>query len=92
MELARGHRVRRYGRRRAGAAMRRRSLDGAIVEAALDAAYGDAEEARLAVEALGSRAVTDVGDRRRAVAFLVRRGFSPDAAWWAVRSRADDRA
>ena len=91
-QLAGGYRVRRYGRRRAGAAMRRRYLDAAIVEAALDAAYGDADEAKLAVEALGSRAVTDVGDRRRAVAVLVRGGFSPGAAWRAVRSGADDRA
>jgi SOS response regulatory protein OraA/RecX len=89
-ELARGYRARRYGRHRAAAAMHRRYLDAAMVDEALDEAYGDADEAQLAVEALGSRAVTDAGDRRRAVSFLVRRGFSPGAAWRAVRSRADD--
>lgn len=88
-QLARGFRARGYGRRRAAAAMRRRLLDAAVAEAALDAAYGNADEAELAVDALGSRVVADAGDRRRAVAFLVRRGFSPGAAWQAVRSRSD---
>lgn len=88
-ELARGFRARRYGRRRASAAMRRRRLDAAVAEAALDDAYGSADEAALAVAALGSRTLTDAADRRRAVAFLVRRGFSPGAAWQAVRRRSD---
>jgi regulatory protein len=89
-QLAHGFRERRYGRRRAAAAMRRRCLDATVAEAALDAAYGDADEARLAVDALGSRVLTDAGDRRRAVAFLVRRGFSPSAAWEAVREQGGD--
>jgi hypothetical protein len=63
-QLARGYRARRYGRHRAAAAMRRRYLDAAMVDAALDEAYGDADEARLAVQALGSRA--DDGCRRPA--------------------------
>jgi regulatory protein len=89
-QLARGFRARRYGRRRAATAMRRRLLEAASVDAALDAAYDDSDEAQLALEALGSRAVDDDADRRRAVAFLLRRGFSPDAAWRAVRSRGGD--
>ena len=45
-----------------------------------------------ALEALGTRALDADADRRRAVAFLLRRGFSPDAAWRAVRSeRGDER-
>jgi regulatory protein len=84
-QLARGFRGRRYGRRRAAVAMRRRLLDAATVDAALDEAYADADEAALALDALGTRALSDPGDRRRAVAFLLRRGFSPDAAWRAVR-------
>lgn len=89
-QLARGFRTRGYGRRRAASAMRRRCLDAAVAEEALDAAYEDADEARLAEHALGSRSLEDDGDRRRAVAFLVRRGFSPSAAWQAVRSRGGD--
>ena len=89
-QLARGFRARRYGRRRAAEAMRRRCLEADVAERAIDAAYGDADEARLAEQALGSRSLEDDGDRRRAVAFLVRRGFSPSAAWQAVRSRGGD--
>jgi regulatory protein len=88
-QLARGYRGRRYGRRRAAVAMRRRLLDAATVDAALDEAYADADEAALALDALGGRALSDPGDRRRAVAFLLRRGFSPDAAWRAVRGHGD---
>jgi len=89
-QLARGFRARRYGRRRAAVAMRRRLLDAAAVDAALDQAYADADEADLALDALGARVLTDAGDRRRAVAFLRRRGFSPDAAWRAVRGHGTD--
>jgi SOS response regulatory protein OraA/RecX len=89
-QLARGFRARRYGRRRAAVAMRRRLLDAASIDAALDGAYADADEAALALDALGARVLTDPGDRRRAVAFLLRRGFSPDAAWRAVRGHGDD--
>jgi regulatory protein len=89
-QLARGFRARRYGRRRAAMAMRRRLLDTTSVETALDETYGDDEEVGLALEALGSRTVNDAADRRRAVAFLLRRGFSPDAAWRAVRGLEDD--
>jgi len=70
--------------------MRRRLLDAAAVDAALDQAYADADEADLALDALGARVLTDAGDRRRAVAFLRRRGFSPDAAWRAVRGHGTD--
>jgi regulatory protein len=89
-QLARGFRARGYGRRRAETAMRRRLLDAAVVETAIDDAYADADEAALALDALGSRVLNDAGDHRRAVAFLLRRGFSPEAAWRAVRARADD--
>lgn len=89
-QLARGFRARRYGRRRAAMAMRRRLLDAALVETALDGAYESDDEADLAADALGARVVNDAADRRRAVAFLLRRGFSPDAAWRAVRSLDDE--
>lgn len=88
-QLARSFRARRYGRRRAAVAMRRRLLDVAAVDAALDTAYGDGDEAALALEALGARVLSDPGDRRRAVAFLLRRGFSPEATWRAVRDGED---
>jgi len=88
-QLARGFRARGYGRRRAETAMRRRLLDPAV-ETAIDEAYADADEAALALDALGSRVLNDAGDHRRAVAFLLRRGFSPEAAWRAVRVRGDD--
>ena len=70
--------------------MRRRLLDAAVVETAIDDAYADADEAALALDALGSRVLNDAGNHRRAVAFLLRRGFSPEAAWRAVRVRGDD--
>jgi len=89
-QLARGFRARGYGRRRAETAMRRRLLYPAAVETAIDDAYADADEAALALDALGSRVLNDAGNHRRAVAFLLRRGFSPEAAWRAVRVRGDD--
>jgi regulatory protein len=89
-QLARGVRARRYGRRRAAVAMRRRLLDAASIDAALDGAYADADEAALALDALGSRVLNDAADHRRAFAFLLRRGFSPDAARRAVRARGDE--
>ena len=89
-QLARGFRARRYGLRRAAMAMRRRLLAAAVVEKAIDDAYADADEAALALDALGSRALNDAADHRRAFAFLVRRGFSPDAARRAVRTRGDE--
>src|SRR4029078_8859574 len=89
-QLARGFRARGYGRRRADTAMHRSLLDPAAMETAIDEAYADADEAALALDALGSRVLNDAGDHRRAVAFLLRRGFSPEAAWRAVRVRGDD--
>lgn len=89
-QLARGFRTRRYGRRRAAMAMRRRLLDDAAVEAAIDEAYAGADEAALALDALGARVLNDAGDHRRAVAFLLRRGFSSEAAWRAVRAHGDN--
>lgn len=88
-QLARGFRERRYGRRRAAASMRRRGLASSLAEAALDAAYGDEDEIGLAVRALGSRRLADERDRRRAAAFLMRRGFSPAASWQAVGRAAE---
>lgn len=85
-QLARGFRTRGYGRRRAALALRRRGL-GAVADDALDAAYEDADETALAAAALGRRPVADERDRRRAVAFLVRRGFSTGVAWSVVRAR-----
>lgn len=86
-QLARGFRARGYGRRRAAQALHRRGL-AAVAEAALDAAYGDVDEAALAVAALGTRVVSDAAARRRAVAFLVRRGFTPATAWKVVKERS----
>jgi regulatory protein len=86
--LARGHRSRGYGRRRAATALRRRGIGAADAEAALAEAYGG-DEAELAATALGTRPVGDDRERRRAVAFLVRRGFSSGVAWQVVRRRGD---
>ena len=88
-QLARGHCSRGYGRRRAERELRRRRLGEADVAAALEAAYGDVDEIVLARAALGSRTTGDPKTERRAVAFLVRRGFSAGAAWAVVRERRD---
>lgn len=85
--LARGFRARGYGRRRAAQALHRRGL-AAVAEAALDAAYGDVDEVALAVAALGTRVVSDAAAQRRAVAFLVRRGFTSATAWGVVKERS----
>lgn len=89
-QLARGMQSRGYGRRRAEQKLRTRGLPGQIAEAALDEAYGGRDEISLAREALGRRAVVDDADRRRAIAFLARRGFSARAAWKAVQDAAAD--
>ena len=88
-QLARGHRARGYGRRRAERELRRRGLGDVESAAALDEAYGGTDEVALAREALGSRATADPKAERRAVAFLVRRGFSASAAWSVVRERRE---
>ncbi len=85
-QLARGFVSRGFGRRRAGATLRRRGLEDAVAVAALDAAYGGASEVELARAALRHRPLTADADRRRAAAFLARRGFSSAAAWTAIRS------
>lgn len=85
-QLARGHRARGYGRRRAATALRRRGIGAADAEHALAEAYAG-DEAELAAAALGSRPVADERERQRAVAFLVRRGFSGSVAWQVVRAR-----
>lgn len=89
-ELARGMQARGYGRRRAEQKLRARGLPRALADAALDEAYGGRDEVALARDALGRRAVSDDADRRRAVAFLARRGFSAGAAWKAVQEAADE--
>lgn len=86
-QLARGHKARGYGRRRAATALRRRRISAADAEAVLGAAYGEVDEAVLAERALGSRPVADAAQQRRAAAFLVRRGFSPGVAWRVVHAR-----
>lgn len=88
-QLARGMRARGYGRRRAAQKLRARGLAGDLTEAALDEEFGDRDETELARDALGRRSVANDADRRRAVAFLARRGFSPGAAWKAVRTAAE---
>ena len=89
-QLARGMQTRGYGRRRAEQKLRARGLPRVLADAALDEAYGGRDEVALAREALGRRDVIDDGARRRAVAFLSRRGFSAGAAWKAVRDAADE--
>ncbi len=91
-QLARGMQARGYGRRRAEQKLRSRGLFGRLAESALDEAYGGRDEVTLARAALGRRAVTGDADRRRAIAFLARRGFSASASWKAVRDAADDPA
>ena len=88
-QLARGFAARGYGRRRAAVTLRRRGLPAALADDALESAYGELDETALALQALGSRATGDDAARRRAAAFLVRRGFSSAAAWQAVRARTD---
>jgi len=85
-QLARGHRARGYGLRRAMQALRRRGVPEPLAEEALETVYGEADEDALARSALGSRRTDDDPSRRRAASFLVRRGFSPGAAWRAVRN------
>ena len=91
-QLARGYRSRGYGQRRASLGLRRRRIGSAEADAALVEAFGSSDEGELASAALGSRPVGDEREQRRAVAFLVRRGFSGSVAWQVVRSRgaADD--
>jgi regulatory protein len=84
-QLARGLRSRGYGRRRAARTLRQRRLPDVLAAAALRDVYGTADEDALALSALGARAVHDDASRRRAVSFLMRRGFSPGVAWRAVR-------
>lgn len=84
-QLARGMLSRGYGRRRAEQKLRERGLPVEIALGALDDAYGERDELELARSALGRRSITDDADRRRAVAFLARRGFSAGTAWRAVR-------
>lgn len=89
-QLARGMRNRGYGRRRAEQKLRERGLRGDSATGALDEAYGERDEAALAREALGRRSVADDADRRRALAFLARRGFSAAASWAAIRRAGEE--
>lgn len=89
-QLARGFVSRGFGRRRAAAALGRRGVPTALADEAVAAAYGATDEVELARAALGSRRVDGDASRRRAVGFLIRRGFSGAAAWQAVRARVDD--
>lgn len=84
-QLTRGMLRRGYGRRRAEQKLRERGLRGPCAAAALDEAYGGKDEAALARDVLGRRPVVDDADRRRALAFLARRGFTASAAWAAIR-------
>jgi regulatory protein len=85
-QLARGMRSRRYGARRAEQTLLARRIAVEEAQAALREAYGGEDEVGLARDALQRRAVTpDEPGKRRAVAFLVRRGFSTGSAWRAVK-------
>lgn len=90
-QLARGMHARGYGQRRAEQKLRSRGIPGDLARTALDEVYSDHDEAELARTALGERRVSDDAERRRAVAFLARRGFSAGAAWKAVRAAAEGR-
>ena len=83
--IARGMLARGYGRRRAAQKLRARGLSAHTAERALAETYDSGDELELARQALGRRSVADDAARRRAVAFLARRGFSASAAWKAVR-------
>jgi regulatory protein len=91
-QLARGMRARGYGRRRAEQKLRSRGLSGALAEAALAEVYdgGEDQEEAIAREALGRRAVVTDADRKRAIAYLARRGFSARASWKAVRQASEE--
>lgn len=89
-QLARGMQARGYGRRRAEQKLRTRGLSGSVAEVALNEAYGGRDEVAVARAALGRRAVGNDAERRRAVAFLTRRGFSVGTAWKAVQADSDD--
>jgi regulatory protein len=89
-QLARGMRVRGYGRRRAEQKLRSRGLSGNLVETALAETYEGCDEEAIAREALGRRAVATDADRRRAIAYLARRGFSARAAWKAVQQAGEE--
>lgn len=85
-QLARGLHAKRYGRFRAEQVLRRRGLPTEVAAEALDDAYGDTDEPVLARQALGKRHPPESDtERRRAVSYLVRRGFSSSAAWAAVK-------
>ena len=87
-QLARGFRGRGYGRRRATQGLTARLLPRELVDAALDDVFGGADEAELARAALGHRSFgDDDAGRRKAVAFLARRGFSSAVAWQVIRER-----
>ena len=88
-QLARGMQARGYGRRRAEQKLRSRGLSGALAQAALAETYDGDDEAVIAREALGRRAVASDADRKRAIAYLARRGFSARAAWKAVQLAAE---
>ena len=85
-QLAHGMRSRKYGRRRAEQKLKARGLSDEHAAAALAQAYDAGDELALARAALGRRSTVDDAARRKAVGFLVRRGFSSDAAWKAVKS------
>lgn len=90
-QLARGFRDRGYGPRRAAQGLATRLLPRELAETALSEAFATADEAALAAAALGARSFGDDDPgRRKAVAFLARRGFSSAVAWQVVRDRGRD--
>jgi len=92
-QLARGMRERGYGRRRAERSLRVRGIPTELAAVALAEFFDRADEPDDARRALGRRTVGESdGERRRAAAFLVRRGFSSAAAWAAVRSVAAEQS
>lgn len=90
-QLARGHRARGYGAQRAALALKQRGIDPAVAKATLETVFDAAEEHTDAARALGTRSFGEgAAARSKAVAFLVRRGFSSRTAWAVVNARERD--
>jgi regulatory protein len=90
-QVARGFRDRGYGPRRAARGLASRLLPRELADTALAEAFRTTDEAVLATAALGTRSFgDDDAGRRKAVAFLARRGFSASVSWRVVRDRGSD--
>jgi regulatory protein len=85
--------VQSWGRERIERELLRRGVERGLVERAL--CDGDHDELQAALGVLGDRFASVPGDdreRNRAWQHLIRRGYSPELAYEAVRRHADQRA